>query len=84
MEKSAQYAMFKLNNNFLSAVSNLKSDVERVAVMRFARENSLLSHYYIIRGLLSRNEWKEALAVFADGVANVTKHNDGLNQHSIE
>ncbi|KAG5471489.1 hypothetical protein LSCM1_01581 [Leishmania martiniquensis] len=56
--------LVRLNGHFLSAVQALPSEKDRSAVLRLAWRGSLLDIFKIIRGLLSKHKWEEALALF--------------------
>ncbi|KAG5471820.1 hypothetical protein LSCM4_03377 [Leishmania orientalis] len=56
--------LVRLNGHFLSAVQALPSEKDRLAVLSLAWRGSLLDVFKIIRGLLSKHKWKEALALF--------------------
>lgn len=57
-----------LDAHFLSAVQALPHHESRLTVLRTTRQAGLLDYFKLIRGLLSKGKWIDALYVFADSV----------------
>jgi hypothetical protein len=60
--------LVRLDGNFLSAVQALATADDRTAVLRFAKQEGLLDVFKLIRGLLSKHRWEEALLLFTEAV----------------
>ncbi|KPA74500.1 hypothetical protein ABB37_09163 [Leptomonas pyrrhocoris] len=60
--------LLQLDGNFLSAVQALAQEDDRIAVLRYAKRGGLLDAFKLMRGLLSKHQWEEALMVFAEAM----------------
>ncbi|KAI5688007.1 hypothetical protein MNV84_06389 [Leishmania braziliensis] len=63
--------LVRLSGHFLSAVQALPSEKDRLVVLDLARRRSLLDIFKLIRGLVSKHRWEEALTLF-DGAMCTT------------
>ncbi|KPI85072.1 hypothetical protein ABL78_5877 [Leptomonas seymouri] len=60
--------LVQLDGNFLAAVQALAREEDRVAVLRYAKREGLLDTFKLIRGLLSKHRWEEALLLFTEAM----------------
>ncbi|KAK7201544.1 hypothetical protein NESM_000218400 [Novymonas esmeraldas] len=81
--------LVRLDGHFLSAVQALPSPAERVSLVRLARRESLLDVFKLIRGLVSKRRWMEALMLFDEALSTAPVHssratnsNDGASPHA--
>lgn len=65
---AATAPLVQLDGNFLAAVQALPTEDDRVAVLRLAKRERLLDTFKLIRGLLSKHRWEEALMVFREAM----------------
>ncbi|KAG5497711.1 hypothetical protein JKF63_03977 [Porcisia hertigi] len=71
---SSTTPLVRLNGHFLSAVQALPSEKDRLAVLGLARCGSLLDTFKLIRGLLSKHKWEEALLLFEEAMHTAPAH----------
>ncbi|CBZ29328.1 conserved hypothetical protein [Leishmania mexicana MHOM/GT/2001/U1103] len=65
---SSSPPLVRLSGHFLSALQALPSEKDRLAVLDLAWSGSLLDIFKLIRGLISKHKWEEALLLFDEGM----------------
>ncbi|CAG9579450.1 conserved hypothetical protein [Leishmania major strain Friedlin] len=65
---SSSPPLVRLSGHFLSALQALPSEKDRLAVLGLARRGSLLDIFKLIRGLISKHKWEEALLLFEEAM----------------
>ncbi|GET91273.1 hypothetical protein, conserved [Leishmania tarentolae] len=65
---SSSPPLVRLNGHFLSALQALPSEKDRLEVLQLARRQSLLDIFKLLRGLISKHKWEEALLLFEEAM----------------